>query len=632
MNPSLDPVTVLKGLIQDFRQLWRELLIFDVLFQLVRAWLIVPLIAMALSFLLFKAGRVAVSNQDIFNFLLSPLGAAYAVTLSATTAVLILLEQAGMLVVIGMRHRPQSAPLEGGHDRLTPLMSSFWRISRLGLLKLSVLTLLAAPLLASAYLTYLVLLTQHDIYYYLTVRPAAFWQAAIAGMTLLATMTVCGAFLLVEWLLALPIVLFETLPARSALAASRQRVRGVRSRIALLLLCWGGVSFGLGAILTAVFQFGADMLLAHLGKDSVPLLASLLIVQSGLIGFASFLSNSAISLLIHRVYHDISGSDHPLREIASSAASRSPDHAVERFTATRVRIAAAVTATVTILVPVGFWILLAERVATRSTVLVTAHRGSAAHAPENTLAAIQRAIDIGADYTEIDVHQTKDGVVVLLHDRDLRRVAGDSRRLSQITFEEVQKLDVGRWFSEEFAQTRVPTLTEALRLCRDKIRVNIELKVFGPSAELAEAVTRIVREEGFESHCIITSLSDEALNQVRQFHPRIPVGIIVGQSIGDVNRFDVDALSVRADHLTDEMIRSAQQLNRQVMVWGIKGERQINAQLRRGVDNLIASDPELAIRLRDRWRDACDRDRVVMGLQILLGISQETTHSALDTD
>ena len=87
----------------------------------------------------------------------------------------------------------------------------------------------------------------------------------------------------------------------------------------------------------------------------------------------------------------------------------------------------------------------------------------------------------------------------------------------------------------------------------------------------------------------------------------------------------VDALSVRADHLSDEMIRSAHQQQRQVMVWGIQGEQQINEQLRRGVDNLIASDPQLAIKLRDRWRDACDHERVVIALHLLLGLKPSST-------
>src|SRR5689334_22417812 len=93
---------------------------------------------------------------------------------------------------------------------------------------------------------------------------------------------------------------------------------------------------------------------------------------------------------------------------------------------------------------------------------------------------------------------TKDRVVVMLHDCDLKRVAGLSKRLEELSYNEVRKLDVGKWFSTAFAGERVPTLIEVINLSRGKIRLNIELKFFGPDRRLARAVADIVREQNFE--------------------------------------------------------------------------------------------------------------------------------------
>ncbi len=76
------------------------------------------------------------------------------------------------------------------------------------------------------------------------------------------------------------------------------------------------------------------------------------------------------------------------------------------------------------------------------------------------MAALLQAIEDGADFAEIDVQQSADGVVVLLHDTDLRRVAGVNRRTSEMTYRELQNLDVGSWFSADFAGERIPTLEE----------------------------------------------------------------------------------------------------------------------------------------------------------------------------
>src|SRR5262249_39012972 len=131
-----------------------------------------------------------------------------------------------------------------------------------------------------------------------------------------------------------------------------------------------------------------------------------------------------------------------------------------------------------VVAPLALWTDLSRYTAARPVVRVTAHRGHARAAPENTLSAIRKAIESGADYAEVGVQQTADGVVVLLHDRDLKRVAGVSRRLDEMSYDEVRKLDVGSWFDPAFAGERVPTLVEVIHLTRGRIRLNIELKFF----------------------------------------------------------------------------------------------------------------------------------------------------------
>ena len=78
---------------------------------------------------------------------------------------------------------------------------------------------------------------------------------------------------------------------------------------------------------------------------------------------------------------------------------------------------------------------------------ITAHRGSSMAAPENTLAAIARAIEDGADYAEIDVQETADGTVVVIHDTDLKRITGLAEKIWDVTYDEVRELDFGSWFS-----------------------------------------------------------------------------------------------------------------------------------------------------------------------------------------
>jgi len=110
------------------------------------------------------------------------------------------------------------------------------------------------------------------------------------------------------------------------------------------------------------------------------------------------------------------------------------------------------------------------------TTLVVAHRGSSAFAPENTLAAFRRAVSDGADAIELDVHLSRDGEVVVIHDARLRRTTDGRGWVSRHSVRELKRLDAGGWFHRRFAGERVPTLSEVLEEIGGRVGVNIEIK------------------------------------------------------------------------------------------------------------------------------------------------------------
>ncbi|MGZ0787886.1 glycerophosphodiester phosphodiesterase family protein, partial [Pseudomonas saponiphila] len=130
----------------------------------------------------------------------------------------------------------------------------------------------------------------------------------------------------------------------------------------------------------------------------------------------------------------------------------------------------------TFLIMLGLGVYALNSEPQRDDILITAHRAGAARAPENTLAALRLAIAEKADYAEIDVQTASDGTLMVLHDADLMRIAGDSRRVANLSASEIQQLDAGSWHSAAFAGESVPTLLEMLNEARNKIGLNIELK------------------------------------------------------------------------------------------------------------------------------------------------------------
>jgi glycerophosphoryl diester phosphodiesterase len=354
------------------------------------------------------------------------------------------------------------------------------RIAQLGAIQAALLALALVPLVLLAVLTYGVLLTEYDIYFHLKDRPPVFWLAAgIGGLLLMAALAV-GTLLYVRWALALPILLFEDRSARAALRASRERVRGAGWRVGLVLFGWLLGVLLLGAVAEAGFRLLAAAVLDSAGEHPVALILLLLIAQGGLLATLSFVLVVGLGLVTRRLYllrSESLGLSHQDRWETVPGAEKPGLPWSRRLVWLALLLY--------LLAPLALWAGLSRHLTDRPPVRVTAHRGHARAAPENTLSAMHKAIESGADYAEMDVQQTADGVVVLLHDRDLRRVAGVSRRLDELSYDEVRQLDVGSWFDPAFAGERVPTLADVIGLCRGKIRLNIELKFFGPDRRLA---------------------------------------------------------------------------------------------------------------------------------------------------
>jgi glycerophosphoryl diester phosphodiesterase len=263
------------------------------------------------------------------------------------------------------------------------------------------------------------------------------------------------------------------------------------------------------------------------------------------------------------------------------------------------------------------------------SVKVTAHRGSSARAPENTLSAVQQAITDGADFAEIDVQTTADGELVVLHDGDLMRMAGDSRRLRDLTLWQAKELDVGKKFKAEFLGERIPTLAEVIRLSRGRIQLNIELKYNWPDPTLGGKVVELLRREAFLTNCIITSLDAAALAEVQRLAPELKVGQIVTASVGNVTRLPGQILSVNKRAATRRFIQQARTAGKEVHVWTLNETDDMLLMIERGAQNLITDHPDVAVRLLRERAELSDAEKLALSFRALFG-KEEAAPSGAD--
>ena len=235
---------------------------------------------------------------------------------------------------------------------------------------------------------------------------------------------------------------------------------------------------------------------------------------------------------------------------------------------------------------------------------ITAHRGASGEAPENTLAAIGLAVEQGADYAEIDVRLTADGVPVLLHDEALFRTTGVLNDVDCVTYEELSTYDAGIRYAKEFAGQRVPSLREVFEEYGGDIGFNIELKTKQDKA-LAFEVVHLIEEYGLEESCIVTSVSYRQLQWVKELNGELKTGHILSMVYGDFYENDAaDFFSIRSDCVTELVVEKAHAHGKEIHVWTVNRENELKRMKAIGVDNIITNTPAYAREIVQKDKEA----------------------------
>ncbi len=230
-----------------------------------------------------------------------------------------------------------------------------------------------------------------------------------------------------------------------------------------------------------------------------------------------------------------------------------------------------------------------------SPVQITAHRGSSLHAPENTMSALEQAVADLADFVEIDVQETADGAVVLGHDGTLRRVAGINRTIASYTLDDIKELDVGKWFSSDFADERIPTLQEVMEFCKGHVNMNIEIKNLGRDSPLPDKVVNLITEYQMKEQCVVTSTRLSYLTRVKELDPDIRTGYIISAAYGNYySSDDIDFISIRSSFVTENLVAAAHEKGKGIHAWTVNTKSEMERMKMLGVDNIITDNPILA--------------------------------------
>ncbi len=582
----------------DLGRLWAPLLVADVLTKLLILAMVAPATAFALRlFLLLGRRGDVVADEEILNFVLSPVGLATLLSVGALVLAAIFLEHA-TLVVVGLmgleRDRVRA------RDAIWSSARRFPGLARLGLLMLVRMLPVLIPLAAVLGGLFIWLLSEYDINYYLAVRPRE-WRLALAlGGTAGLVAALALLHMIAGWFLAIPMVIVRGSSPGDALQASGGLVRGRRARLVGLVVLWilatVGAGFGASAVIAAATRVAE--LSSSMGLGVVAAVLVLLLLLTVLVNaLVSYLSAGALALLVVALFREwLEGSKEEIGAwMARESVSVPASGKLAGFRHGRAVLVAGGLALA--LIAILGAVEASERFRIESEPVVIAHRGSSAEAPENTMAAIELALEQGSDWVEVDVQETADGRIVVVHDRDLRRVGGASVRIGGATWPEIEPVDVGSAFDPRFAGERVPLLEEVLEAARDRAGVIIELKYYGHEQDFERRVVDIVERAGMEDQVRLMSLKLEGVRTVKGLRPDWTVGLLTAVAVGDLLRLEgVDFHAVNSQLATAAFLRRAHSRGTEVFVWTINDPITVAVLSGKGVDGIITDVPAAAAR------------------------------------
>lgn len=224
---------------------------------------------------------------------------------------------------------------------------------------------------------------------------------------------------------------------------------------------------------------------------------------------------------------------------------------------------------------------------------VMAHRGLSADAPENNLYAFSDAISVGADFIELDVQQTRDGVLVVMHDSNLKRTTGVNKDIWDVDYADIQNLDAGSWFDPAYANARIPTLEETLQFVDKRAKLNIEIKPTKHGSDtLEQDVAELITRYQYTDACYVTSFSYGSLKKVKEANPEIRTGYLMSVAYGQFYSLKyADAFSLNKVFVTSQVVNAAHQQGKQIFAWTVNSMSEVRSLCNLHVDSIITDDP-----------------------------------------
>jgi glycerophosphoryl diester phosphodiesterase len=225
-----------------------------------------------------------------------------------------------------------------------------------------------------------------------------------------------------------------------------------------------------------------------------------------------------------------------------------------------------------------------------------AHRGASGHAPENTMAAFERAVQLGALFIETDLHLTRDARFVAIHDSTLDRTTNGHGAVNEFTLKELREFDAGLWFDRQFSGQRIPTLEEILDFSsKHDVVFYLEIK-YDSAWGMHHALAAALNTSGNSARSVVISFDPSTLLSLRRLDASLMLGLLAENAKPDLPQIALDSgarqICPRFDLLTPQLVAESHRRDLQVVTWTVNDREKMRAAIGLGVDGIMTDVPD----------------------------------------
>lgn len=548
--------------------------------------IIIPIYGLLSGYLIQKDGSVVFTNGDILKFMLTPSGAIFLLFLFLIVVLEIIIEIGGYITI--------SSKIEANYKE-----SSYWEILKYNI-RLLPRMLSVGGIIILLYVIFMAPMSGvgFKLSFLKGFDMPNFIMSEIDQNTLYTIIYSIGIILLIyvslKFIFTFNYMIINNMKANEAIKASsklfKENRKTVLKELAVILIVTALISsIVLFIWLTLIVKISGQLNLdGYLSR--IIMIALLQIQNFGILIISILLVPFECYYVTKLFYKLIDPKDIEYPKIAEKTKKSMLDNILHKK---KTLIAIALTALLLYSMTMG--IFTREIIGYNNHIKIYGHRGYGVGTPENSISAIKKSIDNNIDYIEIDVQRTKDRKYVLNHDKTFERVSYEkpyfiNKKVSDLNYSQIETLDIGRRVSQRYAGEKVPRIEEVLDVCKNKIKINLELKE-GIDHEMIDDLMELVRKKGMKKQVFFTSLNIRDIEYIENKDSTFDTGLIYFIKLGNYGSVDADYMIMEEREATDSNIKKLHKKGKKVIVWTVNTQESIDKFSKMDVDGIITDYP-----------------------------------------